>query len=612
MTRIGSSRLSDCASISIGADETSLTFPSLQPPASSVAAGMKATWASCPCQSAVHLLLLLPYGLARLVPVRLRADTPKLGARVTPSPTSLLRPRPEVRLAYAEQVQHARPYLVRVTLRHDERPYVMLDELDDVLHAVRCSRPLAPPSSDATMLLSFKRPDGLVMAEEHWSSSPPLTFITHHASCNDHLDHPDHLEPAAFRSSTVTFDHEAATALVRGAFLPFGPESDASTSIAFAGGTASAEEAARLELRSLAKLHAPPSPIASHVFAFAHVRAGARDLLQLPLVNVQCVDCSVVGELTVSFDVAFARGNVIDAIPSLIHAASPQHLLERLVQKMELSVETNREIQATMNYRVKSRGAVVFGYPALVPATGQPGVEDKLPASGQITLFKFHQWSITASASFGLTVGVRMAAGVDFSYPVVTTIAAGQQTTVNLVPPGATRNTIRPRIRAGPAHVETVQGSACFTANYGPAVALSVEAATSAGTKLSLVVAVGIDAPRLQTCLSAADAVGESCNPGPILNGIREKTTLAVGLYAGASFVATIAGKPVPRLPAFNIHIDPALHPSVTLDDRCYALAPSVSSSATALSFDAMPPATAPSFHTVSPPTPRPTAPPSL
>ena len=62
----------------------------------------------------------------------------------------------------------------------------------------------------------------------------------------------------------------------------------------------------------------------------------------------------------------------------------------------------------------------------------------------------------------------------------------------------------RPEIKAGPADVGNVDADFCLSAGFGPGVELSVEGQATENTKLKLGLSLGIDAPKLQTCLSAA------------------------------------------------------------------------------------------------------------
>ena len=103
--------------------------------------------------------------------------------------------------------------------------------------------------------------------------------------------------------------------------------------------------------------------------------------------TLNCIDCSTTGELTAAFDIILAGLSPSDLLESLTRGIADNNPLETSVKKMELTVETTREISALMNYELQAQGSVLFGYPGLIPSTGQSSFEDKIMRKYPKTLF---------------------------------------------------------------------------------------------------------------------------------------------------------------------------------------------------------------------------------
>lgn len=80
-----------------------------------------------------------------------------------------------------------RPYVIQVAARHDTRPYVLLEEMDDLLTSVDCSVDVVSPS--VSIMVSFKHGHHLALAQEHWNHPEGLTFVTNRPLCNEPLQH---------------------------------------------------------------------------------------------------------------------------------------------------------------------------------------------------------------------------------------------------------------------------------------------------------------------------------------------------------------------------------------------------------------------------------------
>lgn len=71
--------------------------------------------------------------------------------------------------------------------RHDSRPYVLVEDFEEMLAEVKCST--KQPSSPTTQItMRFRDPAFVDMAREAWLQKDALIFITHHPSCNEDFE----------------------------------------------------------------------------------------------------------------------------------------------------------------------------------------------------------------------------------------------------------------------------------------------------------------------------------------------------------------------------------------------------------------------------------------
>lgn len=136
-------------------------------------------------------LLLSGHANAEFVPVRLARTSSSIIARDLHSRAEILRPRYEIQLTYVDKnhspARRERPYVIQVTTSHESRPYISLEDVDDMLSSISCSGSLDSPST--SILLSFNDHNDLVLARDQWDYPLGLTFITNHPSCNDGSSH---------------------------------------------------------------------------------------------------------------------------------------------------------------------------------------------------------------------------------------------------------------------------------------------------------------------------------------------------------------------------------------------------------------------------------------
>lgn len=73
--------------------------------------------------------------------------------------------------------------MATVVARHDSRPYVLVEDFDEMLEKVECS--LDRLTATTTVKLRFRDEAFVAMARKEWPRYEALTFITHHKTCND-------------------------------------------------------------------------------------------------------------------------------------------------------------------------------------------------------------------------------------------------------------------------------------------------------------------------------------------------------------------------------------------------------------------------------------------
>lgn len=148
--------------------------------------------------------------------------------------------------------------------------------------------------------------------------------------------------------------------------------------------------------------------------------------------DISCVDCSVTGELTAAFDIILGDLNPPDLLAKVGQGIVDDNLLRSIAKKMELSVQTTRDIRAALNYQFKASSAIGFGYPGLMPSTGKPSFEDKLVRTPAKKIFsvnltckaidsrhantssmQFGQFSFKAGLQYGFGFGVNLAGSAD-------------------------------------------------------------------------------------------------------------------------------------------------------------------------------------------------------
>ena len=151
----------------------------------------------------VSQYLLLGLAGTTLVPFTLRAAGAELERREPGLLIDALRPRYEVELHYGSgkvltegtitelvsdygaENSVGQQYVAVATTRHDSWPYVLVEGFENLLSMVKCS---SHGPNITHIAMTFRNADTFALARDAWSRHDSLTFITHHASCNNNFE----------------------------------------------------------------------------------------------------------------------------------------------------------------------------------------------------------------------------------------------------------------------------------------------------------------------------------------------------------------------------------------------------------------------------------------
>ncbi|KAI9793365.1 MAG: hypothetical protein M1816_000257 [Peltula sp. TS41687] len=531
--------------------------------------------------------LLLSFTQAGLVPFTIRPAGTELERRSLSQQADLLKPRHQVELPYASDRTVEQQYVAIVATQHRSQPYVLVEEFEDLLSMIECSSKDVNTSTRLSM--KFRHREALAMAKGSWSEYKALTFITHHPSCND-----DPEERAVYISSSIQFNEQSLMVVVHCRHTTFGPSRDASTSISFKAGMAPEELRKRLHRRSFGgKTRAQKRAVSTHTFSLdGETWAERESMFGLGPFELNCIECRWSGELSAAFD--FHIPNT-DWKSLLIDGFDPS-TMKGLVDVGEMRLQTTRPIEANLNLELIASAGVKFTFPGLYAGIGEPKFGSKMvkkrkkkffkvsnlphelqkePTAYGDRLLKFGDYLILGTYRYGVSLGVEFYGSVQAVLPVTASIPAGQGVTMNFVNPLASSSSLRPVIKLDQPQLGVIDPESRFSVGIGPGLELTLQAFVPFGRRgaaINMVFQTGIEAPKVETRFVGKSGVNEHCKPGSIPNAIQEKSKVGVGLKLEAWFSAEKDGYLIPRTPLHKWDLGGLLHPSWTVDDRCFDL----------------------------------------
>ena len=77
-------------------------------------------------------------------------------------------------------------FVATVKARHDDRPYVLLEQIEEMLADVQCAHQI--PWTTTRITIRFHDQAFFAAARDAWAPHDQLSLITHHPSCNDDFD----------------------------------------------------------------------------------------------------------------------------------------------------------------------------------------------------------------------------------------------------------------------------------------------------------------------------------------------------------------------------------------------------------------------------------------
>ncbi|KAI9812093.1 MAG: hypothetical protein M1826_002968 [Phylliscum demangeonii] len=561
---------------------------------------------------AVHILvgqwLLLVLVHAGLVPYTVRPagtgpDRPGLA-----QPHEMLRPRHEVDLHYSTEHPMNRRYVAIVTTGHSARPYVVIEAFEDHLAAISCAS--AAPTPTVRLALTFRQPEMWAAARDGWQAYDELTFITHHATCNDDFD-----ERALYRygapanatadatadrdrsSTAIDFDEHARTVLITAHPTAFGPASDASHTIAFKGGFAEDELVERLSPR-MSPEHQRLQKRDAHSYSFSLDEAWQEreELLSVLGFKATCVGCWWKGEIGVWFNLELPVARLADLTGPDLTTEQVQSMMTR----MEAKVEVQRKVETNMGLELTVPAGMKLTWPGL--RVGTPTIGNKILKKFTKNKWNIGKFRLQLTYRYGASFSVETAAQVQTLMPVHASIEPGQAVFVNVLHPLASSSSLyaspprpwsrvlrlrvtvasaranvagsKPKMHVGWPEVHFIDPHAKVSVGIGPGVDIELQVPMGANgeTILNVVLQIRLQVPKLETVFAEAEGVEESCNPGPIKVAVEEQTTLGVGLEIEAWVMPKREGWVVMRFPVHKFGLGDVLHPEYTLDHRCFDL----------------------------------------
>ncbi|KAI9885497.1 MAG: hypothetical protein M1823_002726 [Watsoniomyces obsoletus] len=330
------------------------------------------------------VVLAVLFGLhlvrAALVPFTLSHAKTDLEARSLYTHANRLQPRHEVELHYADDEAIDQSYLATVVARHETCQYLLVESFEEMLDDITCT--VSQKSTESVrMSMKFGDQDFLDQAREAWQRLDCSILITHHVSCNQ-----DFKERESYKCSSWTFNAGDATAVATCEPAPFGPDSDASTSLNLKGGVIQPETAQRLRARSWpGRKRITKRAVSTYTFTLDDSWAKKEYLIGLdPLFRVSCVDCHMRGAFAVGYNFDLRTPDWGDVLLSGDAEASVEAMKEA-VQKMDVRLESVQPLDTAMNFQLEVNTAVKFSWPGLMAratTTEKPTLGKKILKKG--------------------------------------------------------------------------------------------------------------------------------------------------------------------------------------------------------------------------------------